>query len=106
MNYGNRKSMYEDSKTSLKKFIGEQLSSEKQSSEIKLRKLVKNEVLVATGTFKEQKKQLGSCYKGDIGGSRGGWKMSQRCFIVGGKIDWMQRVKLWGVILVALSDIY
>ena len=59
MNYGNRKSLYEDTKSSLKKFIGEQLSSEKQSSEIKLRKLVKNEeVLVATGTFKEQKKQF------------------------------------------------
>ena len=85
MNYGNRKSMYEDSILSLKKFIGEQLSSEKQSSEIKLRKLMKNEkVLVATGTFKEQKKQFHktkvSCDQGAIGGSRGGLKMSQKVF--------------------------
>ena len=83
MNYGNRKSMYEDSITSLKKFIGEQLSSEKLSCEIKLRKLVKNEeVLVATGTFKEQKKQFqktkASCNQGGIGGKSGGWKMSPK----------------------------
>ena len=85
MNYGNQKSMYEDTKSSLKKFIGEQLSSEKQSSEIKLRKLVKNEeVLVATGTFKEQKKQFQktkvSCNQGGIGGSSGGWKTSPKAF--------------------------
>ena len=85
MNYGNRKSMYEDTKSSLKKFIGEQLSSEKQSSEIKLGKLVKNEeVLVTTGTFKEQKKQFQktkvSCNQGGIGGSSGGWKMSPKAF--------------------------
>ena len=85
MNYGNRKSLYEDTKSSLKKFIGEQLSSEKQSSEIKLRKLVKNEVLVATGTFKEQKKKFQmtkvSCNQGGIGGgSSGGWKMSPKAF--------------------------
>ena len=74
--------MYEDTKSSLKKFIGEQL---KQSSEIKLRKLVKNEeVLVATGTFKEQKKQFQktkvSCNQGGIGGSSGGWKTSPKAF--------------------------
>ena len=79
MNYGNRKSMCEDTKTSLKKFTGEQLSSQKQCSEIKLRKLVKNEaVLLATGTFKEQKKHFQktkvSCNQGGIGGSSGGWK--------------------------------
>ena len=85
MNYGNRKSMYEDTKSSLKKFIGEQLSSEKQSSEIKLRKLVKNEeVLVTTGTFKEQKKQFQktkvSCNQGGNGGSCGGCKMNPKAF--------------------------
>ena len=85
MNYGNRKSMYEDTKTTLKNFLGEQLSSEKQSSEIKLRKLVKNEeVLVMTGTFKEQKKQFqktkASCNQGGIGGSSGGWKMRPQAF--------------------------
>ena len=86
MNYGNRKSIYEDTKSSLKKFVGEHLSSEKQrSSEIKLSKLVKNEeVLVATDTFKEQKKQFQktkvSCYQGGIGGSSGRWKMSPKVF--------------------------
>ena len=84
MNYGNRKSMYEDTISSLKKFIGEQLSSEKQSSEIILRKLVKNEeILVATGTFPEQKqfqKTKVSCNQGGIGGSSGGWKMSPKVF--------------------------
>ena len=47
--------MYEEAKISLKKFKGEQLSSEKESSEIELRNM---EVIVLPHAFKEQKKQI------------------------------------------------
>ena len=92
--------MYVDTKTSLKKFIGEQLSSEKQGSEIKRRKLVKNEeVSLATGTFKEQKKQFQktkvSCYQGGFGGSSGGLKMSHKAFYN----RWRNRLDATGKIL-------
>ena len=59
MNYGNRKTLYEEAKMSLKKFKGDQLSSEKQVSKINLRKFVKNEeVLVAGGAFMAHRKLI------------------------------------------------
>ena len=51
-----RKSMYDVAKISLKKFKGEQLSSEKQR-EIELRNMMKNEdVLSLPRTFNDKKK--------------------------------------------------
>ena len=52
MNYGNRKTLYEEAKMSLKKFKGDHLSTEKQVSKINVKKFVKNEeVSVVGGAF-------------------------------------------------------
>ena len=85
MNYGNRKTLYEEAKMSLKKFKGDQLSSEKQVSKINLRKFVKNEeVLVAGGGFMAHRKLVqktkASCIQGGIGGHSDGLKLSPKAF--------------------------
>ena len=69
MNYGNRKTLYEDAK--VKKFVGDHLSSEKQVSKINVRTFVKNEeILVAGGAFMAQKKlvqkEKASCNQGGM----------------------------------------
>ena len=85
MNYGNRKTLYEEAKMSLKKFKGDHLSSEKQVSKINVRKFVKNEeVLVAGCAFKAHRKLVqktkASCNQGGIGGCSDSVKLSPKAF--------------------------
>ena len=85
MNYGNRKTLYEKAKMSLKKFKGDHLSSEKQVSKINVRKFVKNEeVSVVEGAFTAQRKLVqkakACCTQGSIGGCSDGLKLSPKAF--------------------------